>query len=90
MARLTLDELKTKYNEKITDNDLVIELFEDLTDSIDVSDEIERLKEEIDKKEIELKELKEKYKARFLESVKEDVKEEPDEDVKEVIDVKEI
>ena len=90
MARLTLDELKTKYNEKITDNDLVIELFEDLTDSIDVSDEIERLKEEIDKKEIELKELKEKYKSRFLEPLKEDVKEEPDEDVKEVIDVKEI
>ena len=41
MAKLTLEELKKKYNEKIVDNDdLVIELMEDLTDSFEVSKDI--------------------------------------------------
>ena len=62
MAKLTLEELKKKYNEKIVDNDdLVIELMEDLTDSFEVSKDIEELKALIDEKDKEISELKEKY-----------------------------
>ena len=66
MAKLTLEELKKKYNEKIVDNDdLVIELMEDLTDSFEVSKDIEELKALIDEKDKEISELKEKYKQRY-------------------------
>ena len=55
MAKLTLEELKKKYNEKIVDNDdLVIELMEDLTDSFEVSKDIEELKALIDEKDKEI------------------------------------
>ena len=93
MAKMTLEEFKNKYNEKIVDNDdLLIELFEDVSDSFNSNDEeLDSLKEEIAKKEVEVEELKKKYKERFLTSTEE--QEEEEEKVleeKEVIDIKEI
>ena len=91
MAKLTLEELKKKYNEKIVDNDdLVIELMEDLTDSFEVSKDIEELKALIDEKDKEISELKEKYKQRFLTAVTEETDPVEDLEEKEIIDIKEI
>ena len=92
--KLSKDELKKKIDEKISDEDLKIELLEDVEDSLeDVADEVEKvLKEDYDKIVSELADLKEKYKARFL-SKDEIVEEKEDEDgleEKEEIDVKEI
>ena len=77
MAKLGKDEFNKKYSEKIVDNDdLLIELMEDISDSVDgESAEITALKEEISKKELEIndlkmkyEDLKSKYKERFLSS----------------------
>ena len=94
MAKLSKDELLKKITEKITDEDLVIELMEDISDSLDVSAEEEKkvLEDKITELELKLEDLKTKYKERFLkgeviEEVKEEI-EEPKEE--EVIDVKEI
>lgn len=94
MARLSKDELLKKITEKITDEDLVIELMEDISDSLDVSYEEEKkvLEDKINELELKLEDLKTKYKERFLkgeviEEVKDEI-EEPKEE--EVIDVKEI
>lgn len=95
MAKMSLEEFKNKYNEKIVDNDdLLIELFEDVEDSFNYSndEELENLKEEIAKKEVEVEELKKKYKERFLTSTEEKDEEEKEEvlEEKEVIDIKDI
>lgn len=106
MAKLGKDEFNKKYSEKIVDNDdLLIELMEDISDSVDgESAEIASLKEEISKKELEIndlkmkyEDLKTKYKERFLSSEEleeklEEVENVPEESLeeKEVIDVKEI
>lgn len=93
--KLSKEELKKKIDEKISDDDLKIELLEDIEDSIDVSeDETEKVeKTAYDEVIAERDEIKRKYKERFLkgEEVKEDA-EEDDEELKEeeVIDVKEI
>lgn len=93
--KLSKEELKKKIDEKISDDDLKIELLEDIEDSIDVSeDETEKVeKTAYDEVVAERDEIKRKYKERFLkgEEVKEDA-EEDDEELKEeeVIDVKEI
>lgn len=94
MAKLSKDELLKKITEKITDEDLVIELMEDISDSLDVSAEEEKkvLEDKITELELKLEDLKTKYKERFLkgeviEEVKEEI-EEPKEE--EVIDIKEI
>lgn len=94
MARLSKDELLKKITEKVTDEDLVIELMEDISDSLDVSYEEEKkvLEDKINELELKLEELKTKYKERFLkgeviEEEKDEI-EEPKEE--EVIDVKEI
>lgn len=89
--KLNVDEFKNKYKEKITDNDLLIELLEDVTDSYDDS-ELNSLKEELEKKDTEIAELKQKYIDRFYE-VSDDEKKEDEVsglEEKEVIDVKEI
>ena len=92
--KLSKEELKKKIDEKISDDDLKIELLEDIEDSIDVSeDETEKVeKTAFDEVVAERDEIKRKYKERFLkgEEVKED--KEDDEELKEeeVIDVKEI
>ena len=101
MAKLGKDDFNKKYSEKIVDNDdLLIELMEDVSDSIEVGDseELTKLKSELDDLKVKYEDLKEKYKERFLssEEIKEEVKEElidPEEDVleeKEVVDIKEI
>lgn len=105
MAKLGKEDFNKKYSEKIVDNDdLLIELMEDISDSVDAeSSEIASLKEEISKKDMELTELrmkyddlKAKYKERFLSSeelVEEKVEELPVEESleeKEVVDIKEI
>ena len=96
--KLSKEELKKKIDEKITDEDLKIELLEDIEDSVDVTeDETEKVeKTAYDEVVAERDEIKRKYKERFLapEEVKEeseDVEEkEETEETEEVIDVKEI
>ena len=98
MAKLTAEEFNKKYSEKITDNDdLLIELMEDATDSIEPqgdNEEIAKLQSELESVNSELADLKEKYKQRFLmgseteETSETESTEEPSEE--EVIDIKEI
>lgn len=69
--KLSKEELKKKISEKVTDEDLSIELLEDIEDSMDVvneseSEEITKLKSEIESKDVEISDLKKKYKERFL------------------------
>ena len=91
--KLSKEELLQKINEKVMDEDVKIELLEDITDSIEVSEEP---KEDERVKELEEKyaSLMEKYKERFLKGdEKEDNEEKEDEEEvkeEEVIDVKEI
>lgn len=85
--KLGKDELIAKVNEKVTDEEVKVELMEDITDSFVVADESSNGYEE------KYNELLEKYKERFLKSDKEEEKEEEKKDEleeKEVIDVKEI
>lgn len=92
--KLSKEELKKKIDEVIEDDDLKISLLEDIEDSMEISDEGEKVeKEAYDSLKAEYDELKEKYKNRFLapEEIAEEVKEDTEEeDAEEVIDVKEI
>lgn len=93
--KLSKEEMKKKIDEKITDEDLKIELLEDVEDSFEVSeDETEKVeKTAYDEVVAERDEIKRKYKERFLkgEEVKEDAEEDGEElKEEEVIDVKEI
>ena len=98
MAKLGKDEFNKKYSEKIVDNDdLLIELMEDVSDSMEVGDseELTKLKGELDDIKVRYEDLKSKYKERFLSSEElEEKKAEymPDESLeeKEVVDIKEI
>ena len=88
--KISKDELLKKVSEKVTDEDVQIELIEDITDSFEVSevtkDEYEALKSKYD-------DLKAKYKERFLSKSDETEDEETEDDKdeeKEVVDVKEI
>ena len=97
MAKFSAEELSTRINDLDIDDEVKISLMEDITDSIssEESEELEKLKAEIEKAHAELEELKEKYKARFLKAVEsESESEEPEEsedlEEKEVIDIKEI
>lgn len=102
MAKLTAEEFIKKWtvDKKVSeDDDVLIELMEDATDSIVVSEteneEVTKLKADNEKLMADYADLKERYKMRFLtseidekiEETKEEV-EEPKEEV--VIDVKEI
>ena len=94
MAKLGRDEFNKKYSEKITDNDeLLIELMEDVSDSMDnkESEELSKIKSELDDYKMKYDDLREKYKERFLSS-EEIPKEKEDEKLeeKEVIDIREI
>lgn len=92
--KLSKEDLKKKIDEKISDDDIKIELLEDIEDSIDVSeDETEKVeKTAYDKVVAERDEIKRKYKERFLkgEEVKEDSEDDEELKEEEVIDVKEI
>lgn len=92
--RLSKEELKKKIDEKIADDDLKIELLEDIEDSVDVSDDTEKVdKTAYDEVVAERDEIKRKYKERFLKGndeekeEKEDVEELEEE---EIVDIKEI
>lgn len=92
--KLSKEELKTKIDEKISDDDLKIELLEDIEDSFESDSEEKVSKEEFEKVVSERDEIKRKYKERFLSN--EDPKDEKEEteetglEENEVIDVKEI
>lgn len=92
--KLSKEELKAKIDEKISDDDLKIELLEDIEDSFESDSEEKVSKEEFEKVVSERDEIKRKYKERFLSN--EDSKDEKDEteetglEENEVIDVKEI
>ena len=93
--KLSKEDLKKKIDEKISDEDLKIELLEDIEDSIEVSDESEKVeKTAYDEVVAERDEIKRKYKERFFKGSEEDSEEKEDdkEELKEeeVIDVKEI
>lgn len=95
MAKMTSDQFSTKYSERITDNDdLLIELMEDFSDSIssDESEELSNLRNELETVKNDFLELKEKYKQRFMKSLstedeKDDILEEKED---KIIDIKEI
>lgn len=96
--KLSKEELKQKIDEKISDEDLKIELLEDIEDSVDIQEDTSEKVEKSAYDEVvaERDEIKRKYKERFLNG-SEDSKEEKEEseeseEVKEeeVIDVKEI
>lgn len=95
MSKLSKEELIKKISEKVMDEDVQIELMEDVTDSMDAEsiDTSSEDKERISELETQVKELKAKYKERFLKG-SEEKEDEYDEDVelkeKEVIDIKEI
>lgn len=92
--KLSKEELKTKIDEKISDDDLKIELLEDIEDSFESDSEEKVSKEEFEKVVSERDEIKRKYKERFLSN--EDPKDEKEEteetglEENKVIDVKEI
>ena len=96
MAKLSKEELIKKVSEKVMDEDVQIELMEDITDSMEVEniDTSSEDKTRIEELETQVKELKQKYKDRFLKGSEEKEDEEKEDDVelkeKEVIDIKEI
>lgn len=97
MAKYSAEELSSRINELEIDEDVKIALMEDITDSISPaeSEELSRLQAEIETTSKELVDLKEKYKARFMnaalsEEVKDEEVESGEYEETEVIDVKEI
>lgn len=98
MAKLTKEEMKQKYNETITENDdLLISLLEDIEDSMtdvvfseEEKKELETLREDIAKKDVEIEELKRKYKERFLSATDEEEPKVEELEEKKVIDITEI
>ena len=78
--KLSKDELKQKIAEKITDEDLQIELLEDVEDSFDVPQETDT--SELDDLKAKYDDLKTKYKERFLKG--DETKEEPKDEGEEV------
>lgn len=103
MAKLTAEEFIKKYtvDKKISeDDDVLIELMEDISDSVveneTESEEITKLKADNEKLAADYADLKERYKNRFLsskvevEEKTEEIEEDGEPEEKEVIDVKEI
>ena len=95
MARLNKDEFNKKYSDMITDNDdLLIALMEDFSDSIstDESEELATLRAELEDAKAKVVDITERYKARFLSAIEEPKEEEKEEEIeeKEIIDVNEI
>lgn len=96
--KLSKEDLKKKIDEVIEDEDIKIGLLEDIEDSVDVSEDTEKVdKTAYDEVVTKYEELKRKYKERFLkgdekEDAEEDKKEEIDEELEEekIVDIKEI
>ena len=89
--KLSKEDLKSKVNELVTDNEIAIQLLEDIEDSMEVG-EVDTAK--IDELQAKLDDLQEKYKQRFLKGDDkkdaEDKKVDEELEEKEVIDIKEI
>lgn len=91
--KLSKDELISKINGLEIDDNVKIELMEDITDSMEVAEEVDN--SELEEIKAKYEELQTKYKERFLTPAEEKA-EEPDEESKEelkeeeIIDVKEI
>ena len=85
MAKLSKQDLKQKLSEKVTDEDILIELLEDIEDSMEVVED--SVNTEVEELKTQLADLKAKYKERFLKG--EETPEDKDEENPE-IDVKEI
>ena len=93
MARISAEEINAKINDLAIDDDVKISLMEDISDSINESEELDKLRNEVDKVNKDYLDLKEKYKSRFLKSVESDEDKTEDTDEykeSEIIDVKEI
>ena len=91
--KLSKEELKAKIDEKISDEDLKIELLEDIEDSMEVEDTSEKVeKVAYDEVVAERDEIKRKYKERFLKGEETEEKEDETGELKEeeVVDVTEI
>lgn len=92
--KLSKEELIEKINSLGIDDEIKISLMEDISDSVDNGAEPDNT--ELEELKAKYEELKEKYKARFLEGSeekneeKEDEQEEDELKEEEVIDVKEI
>lgn len=92
--KLSKEELIEKINSLGIDDEIKISLMEDISDSVDAKAEPDNT--ELEEIKAKYEELKEKYKARFLEGSeekpeeKEDDQEEDELKEEEVIDVKEI
>lgn len=93
MAKYSSSDLNKRIDELEIDEELKVSLMEDITDSIvDESEEIEKLKADIEEKSKLYDELLGKYKSRFMDSVdgsfndEEEIKEKEEE----VIDIKEL
>lgn len=94
MAKMSKEELLSKITERVEDESLKMELLEDISDSMEVTDttEADSLRNELEAKKVEYDALKAKYISRFTEAVADVVEEIKEEEPKEeeVIDVKEI
>ena len=89
--KLSKEELKQKIDEVISDDDLKISLLEDIEDSMEVSDDTEKVeKTAYDEVVTKYEELKTKYKERFLKGDESETEEKEELEEEEVIDVKEI
>lgn len=89
--KLSKQDLKQKLSEKVTDEDVLIELLEDIEDSMEVVEE--SVNTEVEELKTQLADLKAKYKERFLkgdETPEDNNDDTPEMDEEEVIDVKEI
>lgn len=89
--KLSKQDLKQKISEKVTDEDLMIELLEDIEDSMEIIEETSNA--ELEELKAKHEELKAKYKERFLkgaETEEPEDEETPEMTEEEVIDVKEI
>lgn len=92
--KLSKEELKKKIDEVVTDDEIKIGLLEDIEDSVDVTDETEKVdKTAYDEIVAKYEELKTKYKDRFLkgeEIDKEETEETEELKEEEIVDIKEI
>lgn len=95
MAKLTKEELIAKINDKLSDNsELAVELMEDITDSF-VELDASEYEKQIEEEKAKYEDLLQRYKDRFvsadvIEEKEEEVVEPTNEEVAEVVDVKDI
>lgn len=96
MPKFSKEELSSRVNDLDIAEDIKMSLIEDITDSIvDESEELSKIKNELDAKIAEYNDLYEKYKSRFMgivsdEPPKDEEEKEIEEDEEKVIDIKEI